>query len=626
MGRIAEVSIQQVIAACDIVDIISGYFPLKRSGTTFKANCPFHTEKSPSFHVNPSRGTFHCFGCGEGGNAVGFVMKYESLPFVDTVRKLAVKYGITLIEEAGTPEQEAATGRRVKLLALHREITAWFHKLLLKSPLAADARAYLKSRNLTSGTARNWSIGYAPDDQGYYKEWATEKKYSDDLMIEAGIFSLRDEENPSRGIYARFRHRIMFPIRNDHGDVIAFSGRVLRAEDSPAKYMNSPATPIFNKSEVFFGFDKAKRAIHKAEKAIICEGQIDMLMAFEAGIENIIAPLGTAFTPQHARLLRRHTDQVVLCYDSDNAGYKAAASAFTELSKEGIFVRVAALPPGEDPDSLIRREGVAALRQRLDEARDFFDFQIDLRAAKSDLSDTRERMKVLRELAENLAKLKDRPVLDAALNRCATRLNIGPDEIRKMVQAHLAQQKKYADRAGERGSGASPDTASATAGFEPDPESDDTPPPLHPSVRLLLQLALTDPAAHRWLASGADGPAWAGVSGGDFLTKVLAAPVDPAHPATITSWLSTLTPVESSSLTALLHQNRPASDALTSARHAVASLRIAAVTSGIDLIQNQLRTSKPTPEAVLSLTTRLITLKKELNVLQAKIREAPAEY
>lgn len=616
MGRIAEVSIQQVIAACDIVDVISTYFPLKRAGTSFKANCPFHNEKSPSFHVNPSRGTYHCFGCGEGGNAIGFVMKYESLPFIDTVRKLASKHGITLIEEAGTPEQEAAAGRRVKLLALHREIAQWFHQLLLKSPLAADARTYLKSRGLTSATARNWTIGYAPDDLGYYHEFAREKKFTDDLMIEAGLFALRDENYPGRGSYARFRHRIMFPIRNDHGDVIAFSGRVLRSEDSPAKYMNSPATPIFNKSEVFFGFDKSKRAIHKAEKAIICEGQIDMLMAFEAGIENIIAPLGTAFTPHHARLLKRHTDQVVLCYDSDNAGYKAAAGAFTELSKEGIFVRVAALPPGEDPDSLIRKEGVEALRARLDGAKDFFDFQIDLRAAKADLSDTRERMKMLRELAENLAKLKDRPVLDAALTRCASRLNIGPEEIRKMVQAHLASQKKYADRASERDGGKSkvPDS---------DPFADEVSDLSHPGIKLLLQLSLTDAAARRWLVHGADGPAWSTLAGGDFLQRVLAAPVDPADPPGITAWLSTLTPAESSLLTGLLHTAPTAADGVTTARQAVASLRVTAVAAEIDLLQNQLRTTSPAPERVLSLTTRLITLKKELNVLQAKLREIP---
>lgn len=616
MGRIAEVSIQQVIAACDIVDVISTYFPLKRAGTSFKANCPFHNEKSPSFHVTPSRGTYHCFGCGEGGNAIGFVMKYEGLPFIDTVKKLASKYGIALIEESGTPEQEAAAGRRVKLLAVHREIAQWYHQLLLKSPLAAPARDYLKARGLTAATARNWTIGYAPEDAGYYHEWAREKNFSEDLLIESGIFSLKDESQPRRGCYARFRHRIMFPIRNDHGDVIAFSGRVLRAEDSPAKYMNSPATPIFNKSEVFFGFDKSKRAIHKAEKAIICEGQIDMLMAFEAGIENIIAPLGTAFTPHHARLLKRHTDQVVLCYDSDNAGYKAASGAFTELTKEGIFVRVAALPAGEDPDSLIRREGVAALRQRLDDAKDFFDFQIDLRAANRDLSDTRERMKVLRELAENLAKLKDRTALDLALTRCASRLNIGPDELRKMVQAHLAEQKKYSDRAAER--------ESNSGGPRQDgPDPDESPPIQHPGIRLLLQLALTDAAARRWLVAGADGPAWSGVVGGDFLQRILDAPLDPAEPSSVATWMTTLTPAEASLLSSFFHKSPASTDGLTSARHAVSSLRVSAVTSEIDILQNQLRSGNPAPEAVLSLTTRLITLKKELNVLHAKLREIP---
>ena len=617
MGRIAEISIQQVIAACDIVDVISTYFPLKRAGTSFKANCPFHNEKSPSFHVTPSRGTYHCFGCGEGGNAIGFVMKYESLSFVDTVRKLAAKYSITLIEEAGTPEQEAAAGRRAKLLALHREIAQWFHLLLLKSPLAVDARGYLKARGLTSDTARNWIIGYAPEDQGYYHDFARDKKFSDELMIEAGIFSLRDENNPSRGLYARFRHRIMFPIRNDHGDTIAFSGRVLRSEDSPAKYMNSPTTSIFNKSEVFFGFDKSKRAIHKAEKAIICEGQIDMLMAFEAGIENIIAPLGTAFTSEHARLLKRHTDQVVLCYDSDNAGYKAAASAFTELSKEGIFVRVAALPPGEDPDSLIRKEGVDALRQRVDTAKDFFDFQIDLNASKIDLSNTRERMKVLRDLAENLAKLKDRPVLDAALTQCASRLNIGPDELRKMVQATLASQKKYADRADER-------RANRSSGGESEDDEDEGPNLSHPSIKLLVQLALTDSAARRWMVAGADGLTWSSFAGGDFVQRILAAPIDPADPATVTAWLSTLSSVESSLLTGLLHHiRRSATDGLTTARQAVASLRISAVTGEIDLLQNQLRATKPAPETVLANTMRLITLKKELNVLKAMLTEIP---
>ncbi|RYD25297.1 MAG: hypothetical protein EOP86_27505 [Verrucomicrobiaceae bacterium] len=256
----------------------------------------------------------------------------------------------------------------------------------------------------------------------------------------------------------------------------------------------------------------------------------------------------------------------------------------------------------------------------MEEARDFFDFQIDQRAASLDLTDTRERMKILRELAENLARLKDRPVLDAALVHCASRLNIGPDEIRKMVQAHLAQQKKYTDQVSER---TRQNPSSETS--QPEQEDGSTPVALHPSVRLLLQLAMTDPAAHRWLAAGADGLAWDGVGGAEFLAKILAAPIDPANPATVTPWLSTLSPGESSTLTALLHQGRPSADALTSARHAVASLRIASVAREIDLIQNQLRTGKPNPETVVAQTRELMSLKMKFNTLQAKLREAPRE-
>ena len=398
MGRIAQESIDKVIATVNIVDVISSYFPLKRAGVDFKACCPFHTERTPSFSVSPAKNLFHCFGCGKGGTVITFVMEYESLPYVDAVRKLAGKYGITLIEEAGGAESEEKTALRVRLLALHRDIAEWFHKLLLRSPLAQDARAYLKKRGLGAEVAKSWQIGYAPSDPPHYRGWIAERGYPESLLVQGGIYSPREEGNPERGGYPRFKHRVMFPIRNDHGDVIAFSGRILDVEASPAKYMNSPATPIFSKSEVFFGLDKSKRAIHKAQSAVICEGQIDMITCYENGIENIVAPLGTAFTPEHARLLRRHTEQVVLCFDSDNAGSKAAHSCFTELAKEGLYVRVATLPKGDDPDTLIRREGVAALRAQLDGAKDFLDWQIDLRMPAVNPDNLQQRMRLLRPI------------------------------------------------------------------------------------------------------------------------------------------------------------------------------------------------------------------------------------
>lgn len=613
MGRIAEESIQQVIAACDIVELIGEYFPLKRAGTSYKARCPFHNERTPSFHVNPSRNTYHCFGCGKGGNAIGFVMEYENLSFVETVRKLAAKYGITLIEEASSPGEEAAAGARTKLLALHRDIAQWFHMLLLRSSLAAEAREYLKSRGFNSETAKRWLIGYAPEDMALYAAWAKESGYSQELLTAAGILSLRDENNPARGVYVRFRHRLMFPVRNDHGDVIAFSGRVLKAEDSPAKYMNSPATPIFDKSEVFFGFDKSKRAVHRAQSVVICEGQLDMIRCFESGIENIVAPLGTAFTAKHARLLKRHTDQAVLCYDSDPAGVKAAARAFAELAGEGVFVRVAALPPGEDPDSLIRKEGVEALRERLENAKDFFDFQIDRGLAEAKPGDLRDRMRLLRELTGHLALLTDRVVLDGAIHRTALRLNTPPDELRRMVAAHLKQRARFqsASRANQEEDNAGDDANASAVPEEP----------LNLALRMLLRLALTDADARAVLLR--EEPSWREARGAHLLERVLSARIDPADPHSVNVWLATLEPAEQAVFTALLHERPVGGDPVETATQLITSLELQTKRSRLSLLQARLRQGNPPAETLAVTFEEIKRLIKDCEELQKRLLPEP---
>lgn len=612
MGRIAEESIQQVIATVNIVDVIGSYFPLKRAGTTYKACCPFHTEKTPSFSVSPARNTFHCFGCGKGGNAIRFVMDYENLPFADTVRKLAQKYGVVLIEEASTPEAEEKTALRVRLLALHRDIAEWFHQMLLRSPLAEDARAYLKKRGLGSSVAKGWLIGYAPADPGFYRQWGQEKGYRESLLVQAGIYSPREEGNPDRGGYPRFKHRVMFPIRNDHGDVIAFSGRILDVDSSPAKYMNSPATPIFSKSEVFFGLDKSKRAIHKAQSAIICEGQIDMITCFENGIENIVAPLGTAFTPDHARLLKRHTEQVTLCFDSDNAGYKAAQSCFNELSKEGLYVRVATLPKGDDPDSLIRRDGVESLRAHLDGAKDFFDWQIDLKLPAVDPANLRDRMRLLGEITGSIAKLRDRMAQDAAMNRAAIRLSAPVDELRRMVTAHARQMLKSQEQNASRDA--------AAAGAAPVPEERPALEITNPAVRQLLKMALTSPDAYLWLSRQRADLPWTAFPGGDLIDRAIEAGFDPSRPETIAAWLSTLSGEEEPLVTGIMHDNSPAGDAESAERVAL-SLRLQAVSSQIDtLTARQRQAGLPRDQAMATLG-EINLLQKEKVDLQKRVRD-----
>jgi DNA primase len=374
MPRIAEESIQKVADASDIVEIIGGYFPLKRAGTSFRAICPFHKEKSPSFHVNPSRQSFHCFGCGAGGGVFKFVMDYEHLDYPSAIRKLAQRAGIILEEDNDLAELRRRD-LRGRLLELHRETSAWFHLNLLRNRDADHAREYLKKRGIPKETAVTWQIGYAPAGWETLRQWALEKGFTREELLQGGLLTVR--EGDERGGYDRFRDRLMFPIRNDYGEVIAFSGRILNDTQKEAKYVNSPETPIFSKGRVLFGLDKSKRPMIEAGEAIVMEGQIDLISAFELGVTNVVAPQGTAFTPEQARLLRRFVERVILCFDSDTAGQNAVEKSLPSLLSAGIGVKVASLPKGEDPDSLIRRQGVEAFRDLLRGSVDFFDHAIN---------------------------------------------------------------------------------------------------------------------------------------------------------------------------------------------------------------------------------------------------------
>ena len=381
-------TIEQVAAATDIVEVINSYVPLKRAGAMWKARCPFHQEKSPSFNVNPARQMFKCFGCGVGGSVFKFVTMFTNIDFPSAVRMLAERAGIAIVEEHfGRPEERGAGELRRRLLALHGEAAAWFHRNLMKSPAAEHARAYLKSRGLTGEAAARWQIGYAPNSFDACLNWNTERGFRKEEAIKSGLVKLKDEPDPSVELtdqflrkaraYDRFRDRLMFPICNETGEVVAFSGRVLTPDAKAAKYVNSPETPLFTKGKVLFGLHMAKPALLEAGFAIVCEGQIDLITAYEAGIKNVTAPQGTAFTDQQARILKRHVEEVVLCFDSDPAGQKAAERSLAALLEANVTVRVATMPPGEDPDSLIRTYGVAAFAERIGAAQDFFDFQIE---------------------------------------------------------------------------------------------------------------------------------------------------------------------------------------------------------------------------------------------------------
>ena len=390
--RISEETIQRVAEANDIVEVISSYFPLKRAGTSWRALCPFHREKTPSFHVNPQRQSYHCFGCGAGGTVFRFVMDYEHVDFPSAVRRLAQRAGVPIVEEAGSAQDDRTVLLRKRLLALHAEAAAWFHENLLNSPNAEAARTYLQSRKISE---RNCQIVAAWLCSGISKFFARPSAQPPILL------GGNHAERVGRGKGGRtripgwragrpacshvFAARLMFPIRNDYGEVIAFSGRVLDPAAKTAKYVNSPDTTLFNKGRVLYGLDKSKRALIEANTAIVCEGQIDVISAFEAGVRNVIAPQGTAFTSEQARLLRRFVESVILCFDSDQAGQKAIGRSLPALLGCGLEVRVALLPEGEDPDSLIRSKGVDPFREIVNAAPRFFDYALERLAQNGSL-------------------------------------------------------------------------------------------------------------------------------------------------------------------------------------------------------------------------------------------------
>lgn len=437
---IPQPTIERVAAANDIVEVINAVVPLKRMGARWRALCPFHREKTPSFYVDPARQNYKCFGCGAGGSVFGFIMAHENLDFPGAVRRLAERAGIVLDEEelrGGEADTERSLKKR--LIGLHAEAADWFHRHLLKNPAAQPARDYLRARGIDREIALHWKLGYAPDAWSELRDWGREAGYALEEMLTAGLVVAREDDGGEgerrgrRSTYDRFRDRLMIPICNEQGEVIAFSGRVLAAEAKAAKYVNSPETPIFTKGAVLFGLHKSRRPIIEAGRAIVCEGQLDLITAFEHGITNVTAPQGTAFTPKQAALLRRCCEEVVLCFDADAAGQQAAERSFAALLEANVSVRVATMPPGEDPDSMIRGQGAEAFRERIREAKDFFDFQIERLSGMYRLDEAAGQASFARRLAESVRLVSDNFLREAVAGKVAARLGVSAERFRELV-------------------------------------------------------------------------------------------------------------------------------------------------------------------------------------------------
>lgn len=432
-GLVSQQNIELIRAASDIVEVISSYLPLtKRAGANFIALCPFHKEKTPSFNVNPQRQIFHCFGCHKGGDVFRFIQEYENITFPEAIRRLAERARIPLDFEQ-TPGQEQTRFLKETLLAMHEAICQRWQSALATEAAGEPARDYLARRGVSAEAIQLFRLGFAPEAWDDTVNWAKGRGYELPVVEQAGLVIRKEPEGvgPAR-YYDRFRGRLMFPICDEQGRVIAFSGRVLVKEQEQygGKYVNSPETPIFTKGRVCYGLDKSKKALLERGHAVICEGQLDLIACFMAGVQNVVAPQGTALTGDHCRLLKRYVNEVVLCFDSDTAGQNAATRALDDLLTSGLAIRVAPVPAPHDPDSFIKEHGGAAFRALIERAPGFFDYLLQRLCREQDARTDVGRANIVRRMGESVLKTGDAVLLDTFANKTAQLLGVGIEAVR----------------------------------------------------------------------------------------------------------------------------------------------------------------------------------------------------
>lgn len=487
--KVPHAVLEEIRLNNDVATVIGAYFTLQRSGSTFKALCPFHKEKTASFMVNPQRQTYHCFGCGAGGDVFRFIMDYEKVDFMTAVKMLAQRAGIRLKLEAdgegGQPGKEA-------LYEINAGVAKLYQQVLFKQPEGEAARKYLVSRDLPSEAIKDFLIGFVADRWDTILRWA-EKKYTREQLEAAGLIiparprpevtppestrlqggaapasaealragrpeATRDPtpiEGPARW-YDRFRNRLMFPIQDEQGRVVGFSGRVLAAEATAAKYVNTPETALFRKGHILYALHKARRAIVESREAIVCEGQIDVIRCHLAGFPTAVAAQGTAFTADHARILKRYADSIVLVFDADRAGQDAALRAADTFLQVGLVVRIAALPSGEDPDSLIRRkDGAVAFKKLLQDAKSALDFQIDVLSSREKPDTEAGLMRLATAVVATIARTPNAVQQARLLQQAAMRLAVPETALQHELDKILRHSRPVAAAALQKATPAS---------------------------------------------------------------------------------------------------------------------------------------------------------------------------
>lgn len=421
--------VEEVRARNDIVEVVSGYVRLQKKGGRYWGLCPFHNEKSPSFSVNGDMQVYHCFGCGAGGNVYTFVMNYENYSFPEAVRMLAERAGVALPQEDESEEAKRRGSRRARLLEVNKEAAKFFY-YQLRSPHGEIGYRYLKKRELTDETMRSFGLGFAGKNGAQLVQYLREKGFEDQLIQEAGLAS----HSEKYGLNSQFWNRVMYPIQDINNRVIGFGGRVMG--DGEPKYLNSPETPIFDKRRNLYGLNYARKA--RSGNIILCEGYMDVIAMHQAGFTQAVASLGTAFTSEQAALLRRYTETVLLAYDSDGAGVKAALRAIGILREAGLVGKVINMQPYKDPDEFMKGLGKAAFEERIRQAENSFFFEIRILQGQFDMDDPEEKTRFHREIARKLCEFSESVERDNYLQAVAGKYYIGIENLRGLV-ARYAQ-------------------------------------------------------------------------------------------------------------------------------------------------------------------------------------------
>ena len=416
--------IEEVRMKNDIVDVISGYVRLQKKGSSYFGLCPFHNEKSPSFSVSPGKQMYYCFGCGAGGNVFTFIMEYENFTFIEAVKYLAERAGVKLPEGEYSKEQRAAADLKTVLLEVNKKAASYYY-YQLKQESGRQAYEYLKNRELSDETIKSFGLGYSSKYSDSLYRYLKGKGYSDAILKESGLFSA-DERY---GMHDKFWNRVMFPIMDVNNRVIGFGGRVMG--DAKPKYLNSPETKIFDKSRNLYGLNIARKS--RKNYLIVCEGYMDVISMHQAGFTNAVASLGTALTSGHASLMSRYTKEVLLTYDSDEAGQKAALRGIPILREAGIKPRVVNLAPYKDPDEFIKAEGQEAFEKRLSEAMNYFLFEVQVMERQYNLADPEDKTEFYRAIAKKLLEFPEELERNNYMESISRKYQIRYEDQRRMV-------------------------------------------------------------------------------------------------------------------------------------------------------------------------------------------------